>query len=409
MARTVDREASYYQQLLTALILQRQGQTPQAIELAQRILQRATGARESTMALLAGDLIQQMGGLGPDPLRQMRFLATQRSWSEIDHRRRFCDIMAEELLVCKRHRTDDRYLQELSMAQPMDDHHDIPSRLELFDKIGRALVVQQLLRQGRNLEVCRATSGALLLLRRNREVRPAWLDVWYLTAHVRSLTAQGLFDDVLGVTGSLQRQWLARGHLAHEFLRHRMLAAMRTESWIEAKAALAQIDALTNELTDNTDLERRALLAAYLQLARHLRLLPDPSASAPLNFTPLISSVSIIMEDRKGLGALVLIHDAIGAFLYDDPDTAERKVLNLQVYASRNLRTHGSSALRGFINYLRMLIIHGESFLENPRRVRRFTDTFTVEFDATCDQAVCPLNLAKLAGALTGAVLRRQG
>lgn len=409
MVRFVDREIAYYQQLLTAQLLDQDGHTAQALELARRVLQRATGANETTMALLAGDLIHRLGGYGHEPSRQLTFIAQQRTWTDVDHVRRRAELIANEYLVAKRHRTDTRYTDDLQATEELLGSLRDDDNVESIDRITHALLVQRMLREGRSHEAWEATSTALSTLQKHyRRITPPWLDVWYLTSHVRSLIAQGMFEDVIDIVSIIEPHWLLQGPLAHELLRNRMLAEMRLGRWSQAIETLATIDQHIDDRTDIIDIERRSVLAMYLLLAHQLVLCP---ADMPIDSDDILSSISlidVIAEDRRGLGALVLIYRAIDTFLHGDPDMADRKILNLQVYASRNLRGDGSSALRGFVSFLRMLIIHRVSFIENPRRVRRFTDAFAREYDNVCDQAVCPLDLSTLAGALTAAVLKRR-
>lgn len=408
MADSRTQALSYYQQLMTVQILQQNGHTAQAMLLARRILQRATGAGESTMALLAGDLIDQLCGKGSDPGKQLKFIAQQRKWSDIDHRRRRRDLLAEELLVGKRHRTDATYIDELSRAEDELKMYVDQGRAVSRDAVVKAVVIQRLLREGRNDEVVKATSSAFSTLHNIGHRTPTWLEVWFLTARVRALTGQGAFGEVIDITRRIDKHWLVRTHLSHEFLRHRLMAEMKLGNWNKAQFVLAEIDTLTDHQTDILDIERRMLIASYMHLARELGICPISVTGMPKRLSSLIGSVDVITDDRKGLGALVLIHDAIQSFLCGDADVAERKVLNLQVYASRNLREPGTGALRGFVSFLRMLIVHRVSFLENPQRLKRFADKLASEYDGAYEQAVCPLPLTQLMGALAEVVVRRR-
>lgn len=409
MAVSGASDLSYYQQLLTVQILHQQGHTAQALMLARRILQRATGADDSTMALLAGDLIDQLCGQGTEPSRQLKFITQQRQWSDKDHRRRRRALLAEELLVGKRHRTDAAYVAELRQAEDelkvCVDRGLTASR----DPVLKAIVTQRMLREGRNEEVAKSTASALSKLEKTRNRAPTWLEVWNLTAHLRALTGKGAFDAVIAISGRIDKNWLVRSHLSHDLLRLRLMAEMRLGNWNEAQSVLAEIDSLTDHQTDVVDIERRMVLAAYLHLAHELKLCPVHVTGMPKRFPSLIGSIDLITVDRKGLGALVLIHDVIRTFLRGEAEIAERMVLNLQVYASRNLRVSCSGALREFISFLRMLIVHGRAFVENHEQLHRFTSTITAECGAVSDQAICPLPLSQLMVALTVVETQRKG
>jgi hypothetical protein len=409
MARIADKELSYYQQLLTAELLFRHGHHSQSQELAHRILHRATGAGETTMALLAGDLIFRLGGHGSTPLRQLKFVKGQRSWSDADYRQRQSLLIAEELLVVRRHSTDATYMKDLVTAEVQLRSYANVDSVGSIGPILKAIVIQRLLREGRNLEVHSTLSDARATARLSRLSSPSWSDVWYLTAYVRSLTAQGLFDEVLVMTDEVSQRWLNHRCLAHELLRHRMLAAMRSGYWSEACRVLVELEQWTHEQTDTIDIERCAVLSAYLHLAHELQLCPVDTPIVSHQNLPLIDSVSVIAEDRKGLGALVLIYDAIESFLHGDDDVTERKVLNLQVFASRNLKGPGTEALRTFIRFLRWLFVYRFSVIENTQRIRRYTKAFASEFEDICDQSVCPLDLTLLASALARTDVRRRG
>jgi hypothetical protein len=408
MSRIADKGVSYYQQLLTAEVLYRQGYRSQSMELARRILHRAKGAGETTMALLAVDLIYRSGGHGSTPLRQLKFVNEQRAWSDADHLHRQTMLIAEELLVVRRHCTGAAYMKDLVTAENELRRNADQDATGSIDPIQKAIVIQRLLREGRNLEAHCTISAAQATLRISRPSSPSWLDIWYLTAYVRSLTAQGLFDEVLAVTNELPPQLLKHGRLTHELLRHRLLSAMRSGNWSEACRVLVELKQGTNEQTDTIDIERCAVLAAYLHLAQELQICPVDTFSVSHPKLPLIESVSVIAEDRKGLGALVLIYDAIESFLHGDEDVTERKVLNLQVFASRNLKGPGTEALRAFIRFLRWMFDYRFSVIENVQRIRRYTDAFATEFEDICDQSVCPLDLTLLASALARTDVRKR-
>ncbi len=407
MSRIANKDVSYHQQFLTAELLYQQGHRSQSIELARRILHRATGAGQTTMILLAGDLIRRFGGQGSTPLRQRRFVTEQRAWSDADHRARHAALIVEELLVANRHRTDAVYLRNLNEAENVLCSFATAESDESIDSVTRAIVVQRLLKEGRSAEVYRAASIEQIVLRMSRQSSPSWMEVWCLSASVRALTALGLFEEVLTVTRTMPQGWLQYNHLTQELFRHRLLAAMRSGDWVEACRMLVELRQRTDGQTDTIDRERCAVLGAYLQLACELHLCPIDVPCMPHRKGSLLDSISVISEDRKGLGALVLIYDAIDTFLHGDPEVTERKVLNMQVYASRNLRGPGTEALRAFIRFLRLLFVQSFSFIENPQRARKYTDAFTAEFENGYDQSICPLDLASLALVLIDTQSRR--
>ncbi|MFM8771890.1 MAG: hypothetical protein ACKOE4_07725 [Candidatus Kapaibacterium sp.] len=390
---------SFFQQLSSAIILHQHGHNHEGAELARRALQRASSAGESTFAVLAADIIVAMQERPDDERTNARFDTERRRWRDADHLRR----RAEELLIgCleyRRHVSDTSKERELEQARTELLVYAADSSDPVMNLCVVALEVQQLL-------VCRKNDEAITVLNSVTEQLTKlpslmqWVGQWLMVSRAKAYLALGEYATVLEMIEGLNPETFHRDYLQCDISRIQTTAVMRLGQWDRARQLILQD--LTHGIgsADPLDQERQMVITAYYDLGAMLGYHSEPVISATKRVTTLMNSIDLVLQDRMGLGPIMLMYEVTANLLQGKVELAERKMANLQVYSTRNLRFHGAEALRGFISLLRMVVHHKGAFTSDARRVRLFMSKITDEHESATEQMICPLPLRKLAQSL---------
>lgn len=390
---------SFFQQLSSAIILHQHGHMQAGGELARRALQRAASAGESAYAVLAADMLVAMQMRPDDERSQVRFDTERRRWREADHRRRIAEEHLIRCLEYRRHICDRSKALELEQAiVELHAYATDPADPTLSTCISTLTIQQHLLHRENREAITLLDSVAENLKKLPSQLR--WVEQWLMVARVKAHLAVGEYATVLRLSEGFKLEDLQRGYLQCDIVRLRSIAAMRHGQWEQARQSILQGMTLVSESTDRLDQQRQMLIVAYYNLGAALGYHSKPLPASIKRISTLMNSVDVVLQDRTGLAPIMLVYEVLANLLQGKLELAERKMANLQVYSTRNLRFHGAAALRAFISLLRMVVNHKGAFTNDARRVRLFMSRITDEHEQATEQMICPLPLRKLAQSL---------
>ncbi len=390
---------SYFQQLSSAIILHQYGHVHEGAELARRALLRASAADDSSYALLAGDVVVAMQVHSDNVRSRNRFDAERRRWREIDHARRTVEEFLVRCLEYRRHLTDRSKFNEIA-----DAHTCLPacSGASIDPVVGvfaSALEVHEHLMNRSNAEALALLDSVTA----NVHVLPPsakWVGQWLLVARAKALLALGDYKSALHWAESLPSETFHRVYLKCDVARVRSIALMRLGEWKRAHQSIIAGMKVASGQDDSLDQQRQMVIIAYFNLGAALGYHSQPLSIGTKRVASLMNSIDLVLQDRMGLAPIMLIYEVAAYLLEGKYELAERKMSNLQVFSTRNLRFHGASALRAFISLLRMLVVHKAAFSSNDRRVRVYMSKITDEHESATEQMICPLPLRNLAQSL---------
>ena len=396
---TLGTSLSYFQQLSSSIMLHQHGHLQAGAELAHRALQRAASAGESAFAVLAADVIVAMQERPVDEPTHVRFDAQRRRWRDVDHGRRMAEHHLIHCLefrrqICDRSKEPDLEQALLELRVIAEDSTD-----PIIDICISALVVQQNLLRRKNHEAISAVDDVAKKL----TILPAhmqWMGQWLMIAQVKAYLAIGEYATARKLTEALNPETFHRRFLKCDAVRLHTIAAMRNGEWEKARLAMIQAMTVDYEQIDAIDKQRLMVLIAFYNLGAILRYHSEPITARTMRVSSLMNSIELVLQDKMGLAPIALSYEVMAYLLQGDIELAERKMSNLQVYSTRNLRFHGATAMRAFISLLRMIVFHKGAFTSDERRVRLFMSRITDEHESATEQMICPLPLRKLAQTL---------
>lgn len=390
---------SFFQQLSSAIILHQHGHMQAGGALVRRALLRAASAGESAYAVLAADMLVAMQVRTDDERSQVRFDTERHRWREVDHRRRIAEEQLIRCLEYRRHICDRSKALELEQALVELHANAMDPADPTFSIYITALTIQQHLVHRENREaIMLLDSVAENLKKLPSQLR--WVGQWLMVARLKAHLAVGEYATVLRIPKGMKHEDVQRGYLQCDIVRLRSIAAMRHGQWEQARQLILQGMMLISESTDRLDQQRQMLIVAYYNLGAALGYHSEPVPISTKRISSLMNSVDLVLQDKAGLAPIMLVYEVTANLLQGKLELAERKMANLQVYSTRNLRFHGATALRAFISLLRMIVNHDGAFTNDARRVRLFMSRITDEHEHATEQMICPLPLRKLAQSL---------
>ncbi|MBU3698955.1 MAG: hypothetical protein FGM33_02945 [Candidatus Kapabacteria bacterium] len=184
--------------------------------------------------------------------------------------------------------------------------------------------------------------------------------------------------------------------------RHRLcvMTHMRRAAWNDAWIEAQVLNTCLVDEEDELEGQRCLLLTVLWSSFHQLGIHTEAAIGRTPRLSSFLNSVSLLEPDRTGLHVYVMIYEIIHLLLQGKMDEANRKVFNLSVNASRNLRSASSGPVRAFITFLRV-ITHYE--LADPavrKRVHRHIRRMEPDQGEIPINSLCPIPLSHLASAL---------
>jgi len=397
-----------FHDLVIAVRLRQKGHHKHALVIAQRALRHASICNEPFIVLQACRLIEHIEGGQWTEKQRLQHSSIVRRWTEHAFQRGYVEAFLTELLVHGRH--IDHHEVQLRLEGALRHLDGIASTTDRWRALLHDVVAIRLAQlHGRNKEI-----NTLVRRRLRRDVSnsagfEAWIRDWMVNALISSILASGNAQEALRTHARMPLSANTQSILIIERHRLCLTAHMRSNAWAAASnEAVSMMDALATS-TDEFEQQRCLLLAALWSAFNQLGLHNEGMIGRVPRLTSFMNSVSLIACDRRGLNVFILIYEILQLLLNGKYDDASRKVFNLNVYASRNLRTEAARPLKAFLTFLRV-ITHYD--LDDPSvRKRAYGHLRRMEndFGEVPEQMLFPVPLRRVADALMSLVDARQG
>ena len=389
---------SCFHQVFASRVLLMRGFRNEARGVARLALGRAKSHDDSSLVLQCLDLLRELDSDSYSGKRRRQSDHEWQYWTEADHDRRIVDSMIDDILVRRRFLHDEPIRRDIIAAREnIAEIRKLRPSSYLTD-CDRALQIRLLELEGKHQDVLRITSRERAPSLRKQSVGMRWLQFWTSLAKLRSMLVVGETNAVCAAIAAIDRKQIPRPHLEHELNRLEIIAYMRTQQWELASHRLSDAELRISHCCDDLERQRILLLKAYLNISNILGM-HDVRVHVP-RITTLLNTLDLVLLDKKGLGVMARIYEVLHYMVSGNDELAERKVLNLQVYSTRNLRYGGSPVIRQLITGLQMMIMQKMVFLNDPRKVERLLSRISDEGANVQEQMLCPIQLELLTKAL---------
>lgn len=398
-----------YHAMIVAERLRYCGHTFHAQAVARKVLRDAIKFNEPVLVLQACRIIESMHGAIRDSKKRHSIALIHDQW-----RRRYLEheqyrLAISDLLFRCRHRDDEKTLKHLveierenavlletksnGFGQLLNDALQVRRFQVKGDHRAAVSYIQQ--RQGE-------FSGVLPDSER-------WIVEWFRNATIRSMLSMGELQAVTARTEHISQSARMIPQITAERHRLRMTAFMRRGSWVNAAREAASLQQVLACFEDPYEEQRFLLLCGYWTMCRQLGIHGHDDIRYMPRLSTFMNSVALISEDRRGLIVYVKIYEVLCLLLQRKDDSVERKVFNLNVYASRNLRFESARPLRAFITFLRSVTYSDISDKAIRRRISSHLRRMETDTGAIPEHMLSPVPLKHLAEAILRHMLEAHG
>ncbi len=388
---------SCYHDMIVAVRLIAAGHYEKALVIAKRCVRRAMELNEPLAVLQALHLAEGLQGAEVSVSIRRQLQRHIRRWSDRYFQQRSIAAFLEDILVDRRHREDASLLQHIDAVwnDLQLQQAPIPRSAErlLFTvvKIRRSQVV------GHNQMIITTVTSALQRHAAGIPDGYRWLTGWLVSARMRAQVALDVHPRAWPEDDAGSTHHLLRPHLKCEVYRWQIIGHMRSGQWDAAAEKLIELRQMNLEASDEYEQQRMLLLEGFFWIFRHLGLHAHTVVERMPRITTFLNSVSVIGQDRSGLNIQIAVYEILYHLIKGHGDVVERKVFNLTVRASRNLRFPAAGPHRAFITMLRVVSHYDLSDPTIRARTKRYLKRMEHDAGEIPEHLLFPIPLRELA------------
>lgn len=391
---------SCYHDMIVAIRLIAAGHYEKALVIIKRCMRRAAELNEPLAVLQALHLAVGLQGAEDSASMRRKLKQQIRRWSDRYFQQRAISAFLEDILIDRRHREDATLVRHIEAAWNDLQHQLVPLTRQAERLLSSVAKIRRCQVAGNNQLIIATASATLSRSSKGIPDGYRWLTGWLVSAQMRAQVALDLEPEARSEPDAGTTPYPLLPHLQCEVCRLRLLSSMRRGQWDAAAETLVELRELNESASDEYERQRMLLIEGYFWIARQLGMHTHAVVERMPRITTFLNTVSLISQDQSGLNIQIAVYEILYYLLRGQGDVFERKVFNLTVGASRNLRFPAADPHRAFITMLRVVSHYDITDPTIRARTKRYLKRMECDSGERPERLLFPLPLHELAEAI---------
>jgi len=396
-----------YHDMIVAVRLIAAGHYEKALVIVKRCIRRATELNEPLAVLQALHLADGLQGAEASASARRQHQRHIRRWSDRYFQQRSIAAFLEDILVDRRNREQSSLLEHIDAAWNDLQFQQVPLTKNAERLLSSVVKIRRHQVAGHNQMIINTVASVLRRFSASIPDGCRWLTGWLVCARMRAQVALDLELEARSEYDVSTTTYLLRPHLKCEACRLQLMSCMRRGQWDAAAAKLVELRQMNEVASDEYERQRMLLIEGYFWISRQLGMHTHSVVDRMPRITTFLNSVSQISQDQSGLNIQIAVYEILYYLVQGQVDVVERKVFNLTVRASRNLRFPAADPHRAFITMLRVVSHYDITDPKVRARTKRYIHRMEHDSGEIPEHLLFPLPLRDMAQAIIRFIIEK--